>query len=36
MSKTSLIRIRFSDGTTMELPENESVQVVIDGPGDKP
>ena len=36
MSKTSLIRIRFSDGTTMELPENESVQVVIDGPGDRP
>ena len=36
MSKTALIRIRFSDGTQMELPENESVQVVIDGPGDKP
>ena len=36
MPKVSLIRIRFSDGTQMELPENESVQVVIDGPGDKP
>ena len=36
MSRTPLIRIRFSDGTQMELPENESVQVVIDGPGEMP
>jgi hypothetical protein len=36
MTKTPLIRILFSDETQMELPENESVQVILDGPGDKP
>jgi len=36
MSKTPIMRVRLSDDTTLELPENEVVQVVTAGPGDKP
>lgn len=31
-----MIRIRLSDASTLELPENEVVQVVTEGPADKP
>ena len=34
--KAQVIRVRLSDETTIELPENEVVQIVTAGPGDKP
>ena len=34
MTKVQLIRVRLADDTTLELPENENVQVVTDGPGE--
>ena len=34
MSKAQMIRVRFSDETTIELPENEVVQVVTAGPSE--
>ena len=33
MPKAQVIRVRLSDETTIELPENEVVQVVTAGPG---
>lgn len=36
MSRIPSVRVRFSDGTSMDLPENDSVQVVTAGPEDKP
>jgi hypothetical protein len=35
MSKTPMIRVLFNDGTSMEMPENEAIQVVVQGPSDK-
>ena len=32
MPKAPSIRVRFSDETTMDLPENEPVQIVTAGP----
>lgn len=34
MAKVTQIRVRFSDGTSMDLPETESVQVVTAGPSE--
>ncbi|MBL8781637.1 MAG: hypothetical protein JNL06_11935 [Alphaproteobacteria bacterium] len=34
MSKTPMIRVQFSDGTSMDVPENETVQVVVQGPSE--
>ncbi len=34
--RVQLIRVRLSDQTTLEMPENELVQVVTAGPGDAP
>jgi hypothetical protein len=34
--KAQVIRVRLTDETTLELPENEVVQVVTAGPGNKP
>ena len=36
MPKGQMIRVRLSDESTLELPENEVVQVVTAGPGEKP
>ena len=36
MPKGQMIRVRLSDETTLELPENEVVQVVTAGPSEKP
>ncbi len=36
MSKSPAVRIHFSDGTSMDLPENDSVQIVSAGPSDTP
>jgi len=36
MPKAPTIRVRLSDESTLELPENELVQVVTAGPADKP
>jgi hypothetical protein len=36
MPKAQVIRVRLSDETTIELPENEVVQIVTAGPGAKP
>jgi hypothetical protein len=35
MPKPPSIRVRFSDGTSMDLPENEPVQIVTAGPSEK-
>jgi hypothetical protein len=35
MPKAPQIRVRFSDGTSMDMPETEAVQVVTAGPGPK-
>jgi hypothetical protein len=35
MPKTPMIRVLFNDGTSMEMLENEAVQVVVQGPSDK-
>jgi len=35
MPKGQMIRVRLSDASTLELPENEVVQVVTEGPGEK-
>jgi hypothetical protein len=35
MPKAQVIRVRLSDETTIELPENEVVQVVTAGPSEK-
>ena len=35
MPKAQVIRVRLSDESTIELPENELVQVVTAGPGAK-
>lgn len=35
MTKTPMIRVRFSDETSMDLPETEIVQVVTQGPSEK-
>lgn len=35
MPKAQLIRVRLSDETTLELAENEAVQVVTAGPSEK-
>jgi len=34
MTRVSMIRVRLSDETTLELPENEVVQVVTAGPSE--
>src|SRR5262245_56412421 len=34
MAKAPQIRLRFSDGTSMDLPEMEPVQVVTQGPSE--
>lgn len=34
MPKAQIIRVRLSDETTIELPENEVVQVVTAGPSE--
>ena len=36
MPRSPSVRIRFSDGTSLELPENDSVQVVTAGPESEP
>ena len=36
MPKAPTIRVRLNDESTLELPENEWVQVVTAGPEDKP
>lgn len=30
------MRIQFTDGTSMDLPENDTVQIVTAGPGEAP
>ena len=32
MARVTSVRVRFSDGTSMDLPENDSVQVILAGP----
>ena len=32
MARVPSVRVRFTDGTSMDLPENDSVQVVTAGP----
>ncbi|MDZ4869882.1 MAG: hypothetical protein SGI91_21365 [Alphaproteobacteria bacterium] len=34
MAKAPMIRVLFNDGTSMEVPENEAVQVVSQGPSE--
>ena len=36
MARVPSVRIHFSDGTSMDLPENDSVQVVTAGPESAP
>lgn len=35
MAKQPSMRIHFTDGTSLDLPENDSVQVIAAGPEDK-
>lgn len=36
MPRVQMIRVRLSDQTTLELPENEVIQVVTAGPSETP
>ena len=36
MARVPSVRIHFKDGTSLEMPENDSVQVVLAGPAETP
>jgi len=36
MTKLPSVRVHFTDGTSLVLPENDSVEVVLAGPEEKP
>lgn len=36
MARVPSVRVRFTDGTSMDLPEHDSVQVVLAGPEPAP